>query len=84
MFHSCKNWYGAIAAFDEWLANVDRNAGNILKLSSNVYSIIDHGRIFGNLDHNNLNDTEFRHENLMKGLIESQKKHLTALASIVQ
>jgi len=37
----------AILALDDWIANVDRNLGNLLRLGKNTYVLIDHGRIFG-------------------------------------
>ncbi|MGJ8686120.1 MAG: hypothetical protein ACSHWQ_01485 [Spongiibacteraceae bacterium] len=45
IFKSSKSWYSSVAAFDEWVMNTDRNAGNILQLSPKVFSIIDHGRL---------------------------------------
>lgn len=40
-------WKGlpALLAFDEWVANVDRNTGNLIRLSAGDYAIIDHGAI---------------------------------------
>lgn len=35
----------ALLAFDEWVANVDRNTGNLIRLSAGDYAIIDHGAI---------------------------------------
>lgn len=75
IFQSCKNWYGTVSAFDEWLANTDRNGGNILKLSSNVYSIIDHGRIFNNLDFSALINTNISSRNIMRNLVELGSNH---------
>lgn len=34
-----------LLAFDEWVANVDRNTGNLIRLSAGDYAIIDHGAI---------------------------------------
>ena len=81
IFESCKNWYGAVSAFDEWLANRDRNGGNILKLSPKVYSIIDHGRIFNNLDFSALSNTNIESRNIMRNLIERSRDrgHLSKL-----
>lgn len=75
MFQNCKNWYGTVSAFDEWLANSDRNGGNILKLSSNVYSIIDHGRVFNNLSFSALTNTDIVSRNIMRDAIEIGSKH---------
>jgi hypothetical protein len=36
-----------IAAFDHWLANADRNTGNLLRLPQGRYAVIDHGLLFG-------------------------------------
>jgi hypothetical protein len=35
----------AVVAFDDWLANVDRNLGNLLRLAKGRYCLIDHGRV---------------------------------------
>ena len=42
-----KIWKGlpALLAFDEWVANVDRNTGNLLRLAAGEYAVIDHGAI---------------------------------------
>lgn len=37
---------GQVAAFDEWLANVDRNMGNLLYVAQTIH-IIDHAEAFG-------------------------------------
>ena len=34
-----------LLAFDEWVANIDRNTGNLLRLSASDYAVIDHGAI---------------------------------------
>lgn len=34
----------ALVAFDDWLANIDRNLGNLLRLAKGRYCVIDHGR----------------------------------------
>jgi len=36
-----------IVAFDEWVANTDRNPGNLLKKEDGKYALIDHGELFG-------------------------------------
>ena len=43
-----RNWpaLGQVAAFDEWLANVDRNMGNLLYVAQTIH-IIDHAEAFG-------------------------------------
>lgn len=33
----------ALVAFDDWIANVDRNLGNLLRLAKGRYCVIDHG-----------------------------------------
>ncbi len=35
----------SLLAFDEWVANVDRNTGNLVRLSAGDYAVIDHGGI---------------------------------------
>jgi hypothetical protein len=44
-FTNSPEWYSKVSAFDEWLCNVDRNAGNVIQLSTKVWGIIDHGKI---------------------------------------
>ena len=34
-----------LLAFDEWVANIDRNTGNLIRLSAGDYAVIDHGAI---------------------------------------
>ncbi len=36
-----------LSAFDEFLANADRNAGNVLHLSASKFAAIDHGQLLG-------------------------------------
>lgn len=40
----------SIAGLDHWAANDDRHGGNLLRLSANHWSVIDHGRVFGRHD----------------------------------
>ena len=44
---SLKNWraYALMVAFDEWLANIDRNSGNLLMIGLDDYWAIDHGHL---------------------------------------
>jgi len=35
----------SIVAFDDWLANIDRNVGNLLRIGKGDYALIDHGCI---------------------------------------
>lgn len=73
IFKKCGSWYACVAAFDEWLANNDRNGGNILMLSDSVYSIIDHGRLFDNKHPNVKRHTkDLISQNLMKLVIEEK------------
>ena len=37
----------AVIALDDWTFNIDRNAGNLLRLSQGKYVLIDHGQLFG-------------------------------------
>jgi hypothetical protein len=69
LFINCHNWYASVTAFDEWLANNDRNGGNILQLSPNVYSIIDHGRLFDNKSPSIIHTKGLLAKNLMRGVI---------------
>ncbi len=69
LFNGCHNWYACVSAFDEWLANNDRNAGNILQLSDRVYSIIDHGRIFDNQPPSLVHTKDLSSVNLMRSVI---------------
>lgn len=81
IFKSSKSWFSSVAAFDEWVINTDRNAGNILQLSPRVFSIIDHGKIFDNsvawraLGANGLNN-----RNILRKVIEAKgEPHKTEL-----
>lgn len=38
---------GRLIAFDAWVANVDRNVGNVLLVSADSFLIIDHGQVLG-------------------------------------
>jgi hypothetical protein len=38
---------GRLIAFDAWIANIDRNIGNILLVDSESFIVIDHGAILG-------------------------------------
>lgn len=38
---------GRLIAFDAWVANVDRNVGNVLLVSADSFTIIDHGQVLG-------------------------------------
>ncbi len=38
---------GRLIAFDAWVANIDRNIGNVLLVDSHSFLIIDHGAILG-------------------------------------
>lgn len=38
---------GRLIAFDAWVANVDRNVGNVLLVSADSFVIIDHGQVLG-------------------------------------
>lgn len=38
---------GRLIAFDAWIANIDRNIGNVLLVDSDSFMIIDHGAILG-------------------------------------
>jgi hypothetical protein len=40
----------SIIAFDDLIANIDRNIGNLLRASKGQYILIDHGRAFGRVD----------------------------------
>lgn len=73
MFKEVTNWYGSVSAFDEWVANNDRNGGNILKISDKVFSIIDHGRAFFNLPYSCVNSPGSHYRNIMLEVIESSK-----------
>ncbi|MDX8384792.1 MAG: hypothetical protein R8M45_11975 [Ghiorsea sp.] len=39
------------SAFDDWLSNVDRNMGNLIRLGKGKYAVIDHDQILHTLDH---------------------------------
>ena len=43
-----KRWLKApnTASFDDWVANNDRNMGNLIRMGRGDYRIIDHGRLF--------------------------------------
>jgi hypothetical protein len=71
LFINNHNWYSTVSAFDEWLANNDRNGGNILKLSDKVYSIIDHGRLFDNKAPSNVHTKDLVSENKMHDVINN-------------
>ena len=38
---------GRLIAFDAWVANIDRNIGNVLLVSADSFVIIDHGQVLG-------------------------------------
>ncbi len=64
---------GCVAAFDEWMANPDRNASNLIYVAQTLY-IIDHAEAFGgNLQEQysltELIDAQF--DNLLGGLLQS-------------
>lgn len=40
----------SIIAFDDLIANIDRNIGNLLRASKGQYILIDHGRVLGRVD----------------------------------
>lgn len=44
---SLKNWpaYSLMVGFDEWIANVDRNTGNLMMVGPDQFWVIDHGHI---------------------------------------
>ncbi len=44
---SLQNWpaYALMVALDEWLANIDRNTGNLLMVGIDDYQVIDHGHL---------------------------------------
>jgi hypothetical protein len=71
LFKDCHNWYACVSAFDEWLANNDRNAGNILQLSPEVYSVIDHGRLFDNKPPSAVHTRDLKSDNKMYSVIPS-------------
>ncbi len=37
-------------AFDEWVANIDRNIGNLVRLAAGQYAVIDHGHVLTSPD----------------------------------
>lgn len=38
---------GRLIVFDFWIANIDRNVGNVMLISSDSFTLIDHGAILG-------------------------------------
>jgi hypothetical protein len=61
----------AVIALDDWIANVDRNLGNLLRLRKGDYLLIDHGRIFGGPDWSaaSLADTASLRTNIVGALL---------------
>ena len=51
LFPWAEKWphFGRLAAFDAWVANVDRNLGNVLWISDKQFLVIDHGELFAGL-----------------------------------
>ncbi len=54
-----------LIAFDDWVANNDRNTGNMIKTGRDTYSVFDHDHIF--------NSPAWTHETLPHNLISQNK-----------
>jgi hypothetical protein len=71
---------GRLIAFDAWVANVDRNIGNILLVGTDSFIVIDHGAILGGADwpiwmHTNPNN--YVETKVLDGVFSSPEKNLS-------
>jgi hypothetical protein len=60
-----------VMALDDWIGNVDRNLGNLLRLAKRRYVLIDHGRILGGPAwfHLALADTLTQRDNVLRKIL---------------
>lgn len=75
----------AIVAFDDWVANVDRNVGNLLRLDRGEYALIDHGQILGGHQWKRpvLTPPEKRFPNLLRILLKERAETLPFQTQVV-
>ena len=75
----------AILAFDDWVANIDRNVGNILRLGMGDYALIDHGQISGGRHWScpTLQDVNRKFPNILKQLLNEKAETLPFQSQVV-
>lgn len=75
----------AIVAFDDWVANVDRNVGNLLRLGKGDYVLIDHGQILGGRywGCRTLQDVDRKFPNILRQLLDTKAATLPFQSQVV-
>ena len=75
----------AVMAFDTWVANIDRNTGNLIQVGPGEFSVIDHGRILTgpHWEVNDLKSGDDYANMLMDTLFDSKKLPLPVKSRIV-
>ncbi len=74
------NLYGTVA-LDDWIANIDRNPGNLLRQSSGKYHLIDHGKLFfghsirSNYIHERNESSNFLEQQCLKSHVKNKGKN---------
>ena len=75
----------AVMAFDTWVANVDRNTGNLIQVDRGQFEVIDHGRILTgpHWEVNDLKSNDDYANKLMDILFDSKKLPLPVKSAIL-